>query len=494
MSLRPRLRPRPRRFEIAALALLLLGGFWVESLSLAGAGEPRRFNDTGVYEELARLSVLEPAFWAGDKPPTAALAFKLAGIDGERIGRLQSVLSVLCWFVFGLCLAGGVRSLAGRLGLVTLALAMSFTVPVNQWDRVLLSESLSLSLTVLTVGLAVALARVAFGSDRDSAASAPSEGRGMRTLLLVAATVVSGFLLALTRDTNVFLVAFLALGILLLAVVGRARASAIPSDRKGWMPLLAAALGLLLVTFLGHELMVRSERWRDPLTNVLLSRVVPNPEVYRVFVEKLGLPENRTFARYRKRKAWSRVHFGEPIRTRFLTGDPEVADVHHWMRESGRAAYARYLLVMRPRASLLQSFAALRAGASRSTWRQFGKGAGQKDWTLALTRWFMPSLPARPAPLIIAFGVACLTGLAVPRVRVLAVVAAFLLAAAWIQAFLSFHGDDSNLARHAAPAALAESVGLVLLGVALLAWAGTRLQRSIRGLSRRTPRSRPESG
>src|SRR5262249_50838387 len=141
--------------------------------------------------------------------------------------------------------------------------AFSLTVPINRWDWVLLSESLSFSLLALVAAASVLLALA-------------TRRTGRPPILMVSLWGLCCWCFALVRDANVYLLAAgwgaLACWALAAALRRRRRGSRLaPAGVVPCLLVLAAAVA-------GPQLLAsHSERWQLPLLNVLLDRVVPDP-------------------------------------------------------------------------------------------------------------------------------------------------------------------------------------------------------------------------
>ena len=445
----PRSSPLPRAAAIVVAAVFVV----LELASFAGSGPPRRFNDTNGYMRVSEAPLASRAFLAGTRPIAVPLLYRALAQRDATIVRAQSVLSVAGWLALALSFAGLLR-VRWVAGLAAAAVcAFSLVVPVNQWDWVLLSESLSLSLFAAAAALSLRLA-AAGGAGR-----APGKG-------LVAAWGACCLLFALTRDVNVYV---LACGWALLAVLAARAAIA-----RGWRSPDArwrASCLLVLTVVLGASqlLATNSGRWKLPLLNVLLRRVISSPEVADEFASRYGMPRNPEVARYAGRFGWHRVGGREPMVVRFFTDDPALADFRAWILERGVASYARYLVVDQPmRALRVAAHAFATHGGQAAPNRRYGKGAGSTGWTRALSRVLHPQLP-RPVllwTLLVAAG--ALLAWRSPAARVPAAAVLLLAVTVAAHAFIAYHGDASNVDRHIAFAGIGLRLGLLLLLLTLL--------------------------
>ncbi len=456
---------KSRRFllflrDMKAVRLGLWGALFflflaAETASFQRLDAPRRVPDTNAFLRAAEAPLLSKDFFS-TKPIATPLLFKAAGGDDRTIVRLQSGLSVLCWLGLAAVVAAQLRRPLARLAAGISICVFSLLRLVNQWDAILLSESLAFSLLALCLASTIALGRSLV--DRSSS----------RVPLAVLWTAACG-LLAVTRDSNLYLLAT-AWGVFVLwLVVDTARRSARGGSPRLRRDLLLPVLLLAPVLIAGHLVLRASSRWHDPLINVVLQRIVRHPEIYEGWVARYGMPRNAVFEAYAGKRAWQRSDAGPPIRERFWDRDPEVEDVRIWLMERGMASYTRYLVWDHPRESLTTSLRAFaRYVSSRDTLGQYGKGVGTTPFTIALTnRVYRGS--ERPLSVWVGLlAAAAAFALLFPAARLLSLVSLFLIASAWAQAFVTFHGDVSNVDRHMVVCGVLVRLGALLLALVSL--------------------------
>ena len=277
-----------------------------------GASSPRLLPDTIEYQRIADLP-LSLAFFSELKPWAVPLLYKLLpGTAAVSVPVAQLLISIAAWlvlaFAFGRCFT------EGRLRLLATALVLAFSCSplVAQWDGVLLSESLSLSLLALVLACAIELAR------------APR-------LAAVAALLVTGVLWAATRDANVY--AFLLL----------APALVYPLWRRRRTLAVTLAVGTAAILTLSAWSASSPRRWELLLIDNVDQRVLADPSA-RDYFRGRGMPFQSDLRRrlYASRRPLSR-----------FDRDPELRSFRGWLRRSGRSTYADYL-VSHPRTTLEQ--------------------------------------------------------------------------------------------------------------------------------------------
>jgi hypothetical protein len=119
----------------------------------AGVGSPYWW-DAGEYLRVSHLSLLSAQFYTEHKPFGYPLVLKIFGQDLSAVVWMQLVVSTASW-LFLACVAS--RCVKGRIasyGIVATVLAFSCTWPIAQWDALLLTESPSISLFAVLLGLA----------------------------------------------------------------------------------------------------------------------------------------------------------------------------------------------------------------------------------------------------------------------------------------------------------------------------------------------------
>lgn len=450
------------RGRVALGVALLLGFLALERLSLAGAAPSLTAFDSGIFLRVAERSPLEPGFWGEVRPPLPPLVYRLAGRSPARIAALQSALSVAAWSALGWSLARLVRRRAARALALALPPLLSLSLPVNPWDATLMSESLFLSLLAAVIAATLHLWDALHARPRRSGLA-----RGAAPALWLAAALA----LALTRDSAAYLLP------LPLALLALALARSLVARGDGTLDRAACAATLVLgalAPLAGQASMRAGERWRTPLLNVVLRRVLPEEGTRALWHERYGLPENPLLLAQAGELAWNRVPGGQQLRKE-LERDPALADVRRWLDERGVASYQRYLLLDAPGRALSESIEALdraahprppvllppadpEAGEARGG---YAGGAGDRAWTRALTALAYAPIPAPTAAAgllsALALALAAL-GLAPRRCAVL-VPLCFL--AAWIQAFVGWHGDAAEVDRHLVGAGALYRLGLL---------------------------------
>jgi hypothetical protein len=269
------------------------------------------YRDSQSYVDVARQSLLSPDFWAGARPWTVPLVYKLLPHDDEARAIAQLVISIACWTALAAAVARCLRPRAYRVVAFAVVLAFSAGFQIIRWDRLVLSESVSISLTALVTAAWLELVR----SPRPR---------------MVVAVLAANLLWVFTRDSN----AYLALATALPALIWLVRPGATP---RRWPAVLTSGLvviSLASVAATGTE-EAQLRRNDRPLLHVVGRRVLIHSD-QRAYFERHGMPIPTPLV-LRHHKTLAAVGVTIP-------SDPRSAAFLHWVRRHGRATLARYLI------------------------------------------------------------------------------------------------------------------------------------------------------
>ncbi len=239
-------------------------------------GTPLVWNDSRVYAAMAHRPLWSSALWAGPRPPLTPLVIKVVGTASAMV-TVQTALAAVAWgalaWTVGRLVAPGWR----RIVAGSVVLGFATTLPIVQWNRSELSESLSLSL------LALVFATFLWTSRR------PTWPR-------VAAAAAVALAFAATRDAQVWMVGMLALAtaVYTLTHLHLHRATA---RRAG-----ALAVALLGVVALCEWGTLASQRTTPDTADVLFVRVFPFPDRVAWFAAH-GMPQQQQIDRLARETA-----------------------------------------------------------------------------------------------------------------------------------------------------------------------------------------------
>jgi hypothetical protein len=293
----------------AVLVFLLVALVYV-GLRLAAflPSSTRTFPDSGDYLHVASQPLLSGEFWAGWRGWTVPLLYKLLPDSDAIRSAAQLALSIACWVALATVAGWCVRRRELRPVAFCLVLLFSLSVWITQWDRLILSHSLSISLAAAVFAAWLGFVR------------AP----GRWTIVAVLGTTL---LWSFARDTDAYVAVFTVPFVLGWAMF---------RDPRG--PCLLLALGLTAI-FVAHAVSVSAStdaRRVKPLLNVIGSRVLTDEGELRYFQDH-GMPV--------------------PARLRDLAGnllgrsqlereleDPRLDPFLEWVRARGQRTLVTYLL------------------------------------------------------------------------------------------------------------------------------------------------------
>ena len=305
---------RPALYGRLAMAayLLVAVAYVVIRISTFEAARNVEFPDSPSYLEKAASPLNSAFFFDEGRFFVVPLMYKITnGVFGPGVSRLttmQLVLSMVAWLVFAWSFSR-VLSVA-RLGFAGFlaVLAMSLSLDVLMWDRMILSESITFSLFVLFLAAWI------------------QAGEGLtnrRAAMLFGASIFYG----VSREAN---------GLILLpfAVVLLAWALFHLRDRRRQIICAGIAASWIVITIASTAIAHKGERWLFPLLNVIGTRVLTTPDRL-AFYEAKGMPINpRLLAMKGEMAAGQDWAFYK---------DPELEEFRRWIRANGREVFSKDL-------------------------------------------------------------------------------------------------------------------------------------------------------
>ena len=414
--------------------------------------------DTDVYLQVTGEPLLSEEFLAGWRPWTVPLFYKVMPDSDTGRAAGQLVVSISCWLMLAAAVAWNVRRPGCRLAAFCLVLLFSLSVWITQWDGIILSESLALSLAAAVLAAWLALVRAPSG-------------------WTIAAVLGTTLLWAFVRDSVPYVVLFAVPFVLAWA--------ALPGRRRGRVVLAAGLTVIVACSLLAQGRSSAAPRREGPLLNVIGARVLTNPGELRYFRDH-GMPLPDPL----RDLAGSSLALGQPLQDPQLVIDPRVADFIRWVSDEGRQTLAAYLVThpyraLKPVVEDADRLLATDPPVSREPYQD-----NLAHYRAAGTD------PLLPAPLdAVAYP---------PSVAAILVwIAAVIAAAAWLarlgmarpvwlvpavatllqlpHAVIVWHGDTIEIARHALTASVVTRLGLLVLSIflvdAALDWRASALGR-----------------
>jgi hypothetical protein len=379
--------------------------------------------DTFSYFDSSRFGLASKNFWAGPRAVLYPLLAKLTGRSHLDLFLLQSMFAAVAWLALAWLVYTRLhnRTLAATTAVVVLFASLS--LDVVQWDGVLVTESLTISLAVGMLVLGVLLVE------------APSVPRA-------AWFTAVALLWVLLRDSNGYVVACVAVAFGIAAIRSRAK-----------RPTFAVvAVALVVVFVLGVVSSSVGVRWAEPLEDVITIRALAHPDRAQYMLSR-GLPlTNEEVAKIAGHCVVNRP----PVFPCVLVTDPRF---YRWIDEDGRSTYSRWVL-SHPATAL--------ADPVRNSGELFGSRVGVDTFTryrfepanLAEQIFFVRNQRVLLAEALIAFGLVLAALRRRPSPLGWAVLTG--LATTYPHMFAIWTFDGLETQRHALAASLILRLGIVL--------------------------------
>jgi hypothetical protein len=449
---------RSRVLFIVLFYLAILGIAIVIKFSYRTFDTEGYFRDSASYASSADLPLSSLQFWAGVRPFTIPLFYKIMGVGAQnyklpavmqRVAVVQALISLLCWSLLGVSISLRVRNrwLGGIIfGLV---LAFSLVYEISRWDLLMLSESASFSLFALLLAGWIELLGMP-GASRKSP----------RAYLILAAVIIVTVLYSFTRDPNMYFVVMCAV---LFAVASLFRKLELP--RALTLIYLVAAI---LLYFGQNASSDTGNRWQIFIYDHLALRLTDTPAFVTAFTTA-GLPNIN--------ELYKPADMRGSVYEDMLLYAPKFEAMRQWIKEHGKATYIKYLLT-NPGMTLSQPLiyvTQILNGTAEEVLYHSYEGAYRKPlhtkqfvprWMRLLTKAVFPTVPGW-AYGILYLGFLGLSGWALWRGwnTVLWLVIAALLITLYPYMILIWFGDPLEIGRHA----LQIAISLRLAGILALA-------------------------
>jgi len=228
----------------------------------------------------------------------------------------QVVIGVLAWALLA-CTLGRRSPGAWRWVVTVSVLLIALTTPIAMWDDVVLTESLSVSVLVLTTATAIWLVE-------------------RQTWDRWAAFVGSFALLILVRDTHVVLSALLALGLAVVVAVTWKR------HRKIVLMTVLLIPVLLAFTAFGRWSTLAGARYVQPVRETLFVKILPYDDRFEWFAEH-GMPDADRLRALRS-KIFHDPQTGAPLFPLPGYDDGGWVEFNKWVHDDAQDLYYRWLV------------------------------------------------------------------------------------------------------------------------------------------------------
>lgn len=287
---------------ITLLILIVYFGIRINSLSNV-LPKVKETDDTPSYIRASKS--LPWSLEAQIRAPTYPMLIALAGGDLRNTAKIQTVISILSWGWLAFAVSRNFRTrIFSFLGLIAI-LIFSLDKHIIGWDTVIQTESLSISLLCVLIGLWIY----------------PPHAHSWPRLLSI---LFVGFLWVFTRDTNAYLL--FAAGLILLLLVFLRR---LPSRY------VTLSLGFGMIFFLSYLSFTTGARWVYPFQNMLAKRVLNNSQSIKFFVD-CGMPEEPSLLAFANAR--------NTVINSALNNDPAFSSYRAWRDKNGRGCYTSWLL------------------------------------------------------------------------------------------------------------------------------------------------------
>lgn len=439
---------RFRRFRDWILCGFIYAGFLVgHAVSYSETDGIRVFPDSFNYYTSSRLPLTDGQFWGEVRPPGTLLFYKLFGeydrfapLDPDSLSSMPRIedatllhaqvgFSLAAFSFLAFACARSARTGSGRIVLFAFPLLFSLIPSIANWNFLALSESLAISLFAVFVA-----AWILFLS-------------ASRSSFWLAGVAMTALLWGSVRDTNAWVLVMIA-GIMTMVVVA--------SRKSSRVPLMALSVWFVLAFTLMNVSANAGNRWFFPFFNVMGQRILPVPEHVSYFADH-GMPISP--ALLGRAGKWGSDDD-------FAFWAPDLEKFRVWTAANGKVTYMKFLI-----SRWIWSMTTPALEVSRDFLVMAGATLPYPE------RHFPDPLPSYSAPALIFFLIGqvvtvCLAfvlwrrgwlhrfpHLAVPLTMILLSVP---------HAWLVWHGDPMETARHNLTSFMQFSMGFVLLWLYVL--------------------------
>lgn len=395
-------------------AFIIFAAFRI--IQFCTVSEPLGFIDSEFYIGQSRLTLAD--LLRGEKycriqewhclsrPLLIPLVYKACRQNNHTIVMVQLAVSILCWGYFAwhashLC----ERNITQKLVLI-FSLGLGCVPNVTRWDQMIMSESLSISASMLMMGSLFWLTRTG------------KEWHFLPALL----TAVSALLFIYSRDSALWTVFFVI--IMLLFII---------RQRIGKRMILGLCAVLLIFSI--QTIRTTGDRWVYSFENVLFNRIAKDPEALTFFIES-GMPTPENIEHF---------YGAEHVMADPLFNSEQFKPLREWILSDGLKTYFRYLLLT-PAATLRMTwYAGFEKEAYEKIEYTFAPRGFQKILPDAVIKLFSVNIPGALMTGLAIFAI--LTAFRVSNGERYAFPILFILSA-YLLGTAAFLADEYELDRH----------------------------------------------
>lgn len=272
-------------------------------------------SDSRYYLELAQnIGVISFLDWEATRPPVTPIIYSILDENVGKIAIAQFAAQVISWLLFAWTVADLMTTKLMRIISLCILLGFALSATIFHWWNVLLTESLTLSVTIFGITIIVWFIRY-LGKE--------SKPIWQQIIMGIDLLIVIGIWLFL-RDINFY--AVILLNVMVFALILYFRVL-----RQRMLPFLVLVmLGSSVLAFFQNQRSIETDRWQFPLTNVIVQRILQDKTASQFFIER-DLPITDTI-----------LDAEDAVDVYAQLDDMDAFD--NWLDEKGRGVYISYLL------------------------------------------------------------------------------------------------------------------------------------------------------
>lgn len=293
----------------------------------------RTSDDTQDFIRVSALNPLSFQFWVGYKPPLLPLLIRLLGFTNgdlydhhllDVVAEAQLVISVLAWTILAISVCFHLKNWVTRYISFAVILFFSATIDITLWDRLTLSESLSISTFALWMACCLFFFYILFK---------PVSSLFWRIVLWISYGITT-FLYINSRDTNCYFVIMVEILLCLWFLIFKKRDI---FCQKFFI--LTITVGVMF--FVSHSYIYNiSARWHPVIMDLMTDRLANDPDAVAFFI-KNGMPSVDEIL---SKNQYPDFHtFLNANRFKVLKGG-EQGDFTDWFVHHAKRTYTIYLL------------------------------------------------------------------------------------------------------------------------------------------------------
>jgi hypothetical protein len=272
-------------------------------------------------------------FWTAYKPPLLPLLIRMLGYTSgdplnhkllDDVAKIQLTISAAAWTILALSIVLYLKERFAKITAILVVLFFSASLDISLWDRLTLSESLSLSFFALWLA-SLSLIMLIFNK--------PIRNPWIQTGFLII-FIITTFFYANARDTNIYFVA-MTIALLVTWVIIFKQINLL--NQKFFLLVVLSTAILFLYHSYIYDI---SNRWHPVIMDVMTDRLSTNIDAISFF-EESGMPTVKAIL---GKTSYNDFHsFLDSKRFQVVEDDP--TDMFNaWFINNGKKIYISYLL------------------------------------------------------------------------------------------------------------------------------------------------------